>query len=290
MEAIQKAIVKARKNVSQEQINSHDHHPVKKKTSSAADKSDKKTVVDGIDDTKNILYKNTKVVAVKSEYLTQQRVLARDKNNPVAEIFKMLRTQVLLHMRQNDLKTLVVTGATEKIGKSMVASNLALSMALDTNQTIMLVDLDLKRPSISRYFGLDGSVEYGIGDYLLDDVSLDKILINPGIERLVILPGRKSYSNSSDIVSSQKMRDLIADLKHRYQSRIIIFDLPPVLSTDDALSLMSSFDASLFVIEDGVNTKDELKASKKILEKTELIGTVLNKGFIKQSSYYYSHH
>jgi Mrp family chromosome partitioning ATPase len=83
------------------------------------------------------------------------------------------------------------------------------------------------------------------------------------------------------------MHDLIKELKDRYKSRIIIFDLPPLLATDDALSLIPYFDASLMVVEDGRNTKDELKASLKVLSKTHFLGTVLNKGNIKKSTYAY---
>ena len=294
MEAIQKAIAKTKQAV--QKNDSVEARPVENKHS----RSKKAQLNEPLDSTINkgsvpadeksapveITYKQTRIIEVNQRDIFTNRVQAASSKNVVSDAFKMLRAQMLIQMREKNLKTLAVTGATEGVGKSLVAVNLAVSMSLESNQTILLVDLDLKRPSIATYFGIEKQIDRGIGDYLLDNVPLDEIFINPGMERLVLLPGRKSYNNSPEIISSQKMFDLIHDLKSHYTSRIIIFDLPPILATPDAFSLMPHFDSSILVIEDGRNTRNELNASMKMMERTTFLGSVLNKGVVHQSSYY----
>ena len=276
MEAIQKALNKAKS----QKIHKDKAEKQNKKVDSVRS--------DAIADTSNhndsFSYETTKVIAVSDNELVTRRVLATKKNNAVADVFKILRTQVLIAMRKKNYKTLAVTGATDGVGKSLVAVNLAISMAMETNQTVLLVDLDLKRPRIGWYFGFEPEV--GLDDYLVNEAPLSSAMVNPGIERLVLLAGRDSYHNSSEIVSSKKMQDLIEELKTRYESRIIIFDLPPLLASDDALSLLPNFDAALMVIENGCNTRGELTSAQRLLGKTDLLGVVLNKGILKQSTYY----
>ncbi len=276
MEAIQKALNKAKSR------QTHAVKPAKKNLKAEFVRSD--AVIDTDAHIDQFTYQTTKVIPVSENELVTKRVLATKKNNAVADVFKMLRTQVLLAMRKKNYKTLAVTGATEEVGKSLVAVNLAISMAMETNQTVLLVDLDLKRPKIGWYFGF--KPETGVDDYLVNNAPLASVMVNPGIERLVIMAGRDSYHNSSEIVSSKKMHTLIAELKSRYESRIIIFDLPPLLASDDALSLLENFDCALMVVENGRNTRSELTSAQRLLGKTDLLGVVLNKGILKQSSYY----
>jgi len=120
-------------------------------------------------------------------------------------------------------------------------------------------------------------VEHGLLDYLHSDVSVEELLVNPGVDRLVVLPGKHTTNVSSDFLSLPKMSSLVEELKNRYQSRIILFDLPPLLNTDDAVLFMHHFDAALLVIEDGKTTPEEVRRSLDILDETNLAGMVLNK-------------
>ena len=223
-----------------------------------------------------ITYTQTQVQELNQEELIQRRIIAQQKYSPEASIFKMLRTKVLKQLRDNNWNSLAVTGATQGAGKSMVAVNLAIAMAMEVNQTVLLVDLDLKYPKVHWYF--DFQVKAGLKDYILSDIPLSDILINPaGIDRLVVLPGRGEASGSSEMVSGLKMQELVNEIKSRYKSRIIIFDMPPVLAADDVLASMDYYDAALLVVEDGGNTAIEIKKSLKMLSGTNLLGTVLNK-------------
>ena len=148
-------------------------------------------------------------------------------------------------------------------------------MARGVNHSVVLVDLDLRRPSIHSFFYTDQ--QPGISEYLLEGIELSDILFNPGIERLIVLPGNKFFTNSSEILTSPKVVQLVEELKTRYQNRIVIFDLPPLLSCDDVIAFSPYIDAILLVVEEGVTKKEELKRAYELLENTNIIGTVLNK-------------
>jgi len=223
----------------------------------------------------NIKYTHTKTIDVKPEILKKNRVVAHSSETYDRDAFRLLRTQVLQRMRSNNWNALAVTSAQPGEGKSLVAVNLAITLAMDVNQTVLLVDLDIRRPSIHKYF--DYKPDKGISDFLLHDTPLQDILINPGVERMVILPGREPLFNSSEMLSSPKMVALVEELKTRYPSRIIIFDLPPLLATDDALAFSPYVDAILLVAEEGKTSKEDLKQVKNILKESNIIGTVLNK-------------
>ena len=223
----------------------------------------------------SISYSETKVVNVPNHILEKKRIIAGFYNNPQSAVFRMLRTQVLKKMRSNRWQTLAVTSPTAGEGKSVVAANLAIAIAMELNQTVLLVDMDLRNPSISNYFGLNARV--GLKDYLSGDLNLSEVLINPGIKRLVILPGVGRAEDSAELLSSPKMASLVADIKSQYDSRVIIFDVPPVLQTDDVSLAASYFDSTLLVLEDGKNKESNITKSLQMLEGSHLLGTVVNK-------------
>lgn len=223
----------------------------------------------------NIQYTQTKVVKTPSSVLENNRVIAGHYNNPQSAVFRMLRTQVLQKMRQNDWQSIAITSPTAGEGKSLVSANLAVAVAMELNQTVLLVDMDLRNPSIAKYFGLN--VDAGLKEYLQEDLYLHHVLVNPGIERLVVLPGVGRAEDSAELLSSPKMASLVKDIKSQYNSRVIIFDVPPLLQTDDVLLSTNYFDCTLLVLEDGKNNEANIKKSLQLLEGTHLIGTVMNK-------------
>ena len=235
----------------------------------------------------SIRYTKTKTVSLDPEVLRNNRVIMGLYNEPRADIFRVLRTNVIRQLRENNWNSFAITSATLGAGKTFISVNLAIAIAMEGNQSVLLVDADLKRPAVCNY--LDLQLEAGLFDYLNGNISLEDILINPGIERLVILPGRNSNTNTSELISSRKMVDLIKEIKSRYESRIIMFDLPPLFAADDALLFMPHIDAALLVVEDGKNTSDELQHSMHILEQTNLLGLVVNKSRQPVPSYQYGY-
>lgn len=235
----------------------------------------------------SITYNQTKIIKKTPEELAERRLVAGLQNDPRSTLFKLLRTQVLQQLRENNWNSLAITAATQGAGKSLVAANLAISISLEVNHTVLLVDLDLRRPSVHKYF--DFKPEYGLRDYLMDSVPIQDILVNPGFERLVLLPGRGSTYDASELISSHKMMKLVEELKYRYNSRMVIFDLPPLLAVDDAMVFLPHVDSALLVVENGKNTEEEVLKSMKLLEHTNYIGTVLNKSDEGKEKHYYGY-
>jgi capsular exopolysaccharide synthesis family protein len=231
-----------------------------------------------------IQYTHSNRIDTMQNTLIENRLIAGILSDPRAAAFRMLRTQVLHTMRENDWTVLAITGPTSGIGKSLIAANLAISMSLEVNQTVLLVDLDLRRPALHKYFGFEP--DQGLLDYLTGDAKLEDLFVNPTYKRLLLLPGRGTTSESSELLSSPRMLDMINDLKKKYESRIIIFDLPPLLNNDDAMVFLPNVDATLMVVENGKNTESEVQQSMRLLQSTNLIGTVLNKADEEIRDYY----
>ena len=223
----------------------------------------------------SINYSQTAVQNADLKRLQDHRVVAMADHDPAAAAYKVLRTHVLQRMRVKGWKTLAITSPGEGNGKTITAINLAISLARDVKQTVLLVDLDLRRPSIARYF-FDHAVP-GLSDYITDDRPLSELLLNPGIERLVLLPGHHSFTHSSEVLCSPKVIGMVDELKARYEDRLILFDMPPVLASDDVIAFLPYLDAVMLVIEEGRTSKDELTSAYSLLSEEKVLGTVLNK-------------
>ncbi len=213
--------------------------------------------------------------SINPELMRQKRVVTFQNQNAEAEAFRMLRTKILKQLKKNDWNSFGITAPAQGAGKSTLAVNLAIAMAMDVNQSVLLVDLDLRYPKIHWFFGLEN--QNGIRDYFLSDKPLSEILVNPGVDRLAVLPGRGQALGSSEILSGPKMKKLVNEINQQNQSRIIIYDLPPVLATDDVLVTTDYYDAVLVVVEEGRTQPEEVTKTMKLLAGKNLLGTVLNK-------------
>ena len=234
----------------------------------------------------SVEYEQTRVVSLNHDLLAKNRIVAFNKNNHLSLGFDILRTQVIKKMLKNGWRTLAITSPIPACGKTMVSINLAMSIAHHTDRTAMLVDFDLRRPTISKCMGL--STGPTLNDVLAGDASVAESLVNPGLDRFVILPTAMPVKNPSEVLSSRKVTNLITEFRDRYAERIVIFDLPPLLGTDDAMIMMSQVDCVLVVVGNGMVSKTDLTESMRYVDSTKLLGTVLNKAKItsSQSGYY----
>lgn len=223
----------------------------------------------------DINYSQTQTVKLDTDNLERNRIFAFNKNDPMSVTFDVLRTQILQTMEEKGWRTLAITSPTPAVGKTVVGINLAMSIAQKTDKTAMLVDFDLRQPRIGLYLGLP--MEKSLNDLLDDEANLSHILVNPDIPRLVLLPTKQAVTNPAETLSSQKISNLIKDLRDRYDSRIIIFDLPSLLHADDAISVLPQIDCVLMVFANGQHTKRDIDDALRHLSKTNLIGTVFNK-------------
>jgi capsular exopolysaccharide synthesis family protein len=223
-----------------------------------------------------IVYTRTRSLDVPLSVLRQQRVMAAYDKGPYVDAIKILRTQVLQRLRENNWNVLGVTSPGHGEGKTLTAVNLAASLAMETTQTVLLVDANLRNPSIHDVFRFEDCP--GLADYLLDNQPIEDLLVHPGIGRFVVLPGGRAISNSAEILTSPKMLSLVEEFKHRYPSRIIIFDLPPLLPTADVLAFAPYIDALLLVVEEGKTTSAEVQRALLLVKDSRpVLGTVLNK-------------
>ena len=233
-----------------------------------------------------VRYTMTKMVEVSPQQLLENRIIAALPEHKFKDAYRMLRTRVLQTMRNNGWTSVAVTGPASGCGKTLTAINLAVSLAMEVSNTVLLVDLDLRRPTIHKYFGYEP--ELGLSDYLTKDIPLHQLLFTPGIDRLVVLPGRSALPNSAEMLRSPRMIALVNELKTRYPDRLIVFDLPPILAADDALAFSPYTDCFLMVAESGGTRKEDLQKAYDILKSTPLVGTVLNKSEVPSSGYGYA--
>ncbi|MFH2045573.1 MAG: polysaccharide biosynthesis tyrosine autokinase [Pseudomonadota bacterium] len=192
----------------------------------------------------------------------------------VSEQFKKLRTHLLMPTLGEKPKTILITSAFSGEGKSLIAINLAITIAMELQSHALLLDCDLRNPSLSRWFGVDKAK--GLSDYLLGYADLPDLLIKTGIDKLNILTGGSSQENPVELIGSKKMEGLIDELKSRYSDRHIILDSSPVLATTEPHVLYKLVDCIILVIRAGVTPRGPVQQVIKFLGKDKIIGVVLN--------------
>lgn len=232
-----------------------------------------------------ISYHSSSVIVLDQAHLEKNRIVAHIKNDNNSAVFDSLRTQVLQKMEENNWRTLAVVSPTPESGKTLVSINLAISIAHQPQKTAILVDFDLRRPKIASYLGIH--TEKSMNDYLQNKAQLQDVMFNPGIPRLVVIPTMRPVSKSAETLSSKKVTNLIQELRERYDSRIVIFDSPPVLNSDDAMVLLPQVDCILLVVANGMSTQSEIEQTLHHLPKENLLGVVLNRAELESKAYYY---
>ena len=224
----------------------------------------------------DLIYTRTRCVDVSPSIYREKNIVAALPGHELQDTYRMLRTRINKVMRANGWKMIMVTGAHRGAGKSMTAVNLAVAMSMDVNSYVMLVDADLRQPSIHEYFGYQP--ELGFGDYLKDGAPIEDMLFHPnGLDRLVVLPGRGRIENSAEMLASPRAEVAAAEFKTRYVNRVVIVDAPPILNSDDVVVTDGYIDAVLLVAEAGVTKREELQECLRVLGNIPVLGTVLNK-------------
>lgn len=227
-------------------------------------------------DVSSIEYTRTQSLDASHDKMRESRLVSAMEHSGYTDAMKILSTQVLQRMNEYGWNSLAVTSPRKAEGKTSIAINLGISIAREVEYTVLLVDANLRHSNLHEFFGL--KPEHGLGEYLTTDIELSSVLINPkGLDHFVILPAGKPLMSSTELLSSPKMCSLVQELSARYPKRIIIFDLPPVLETADALAFVPCIDTVLVVVEDDVTKDDDLKSAIDMLSVTDIIGTVLNK-------------
>jgi len=205
-----------------------------------------------------------------------------------AEEIRKVKSMLLDKTRKGDFKnTLMITSALPGEGKTTTSINLAISLAEEYDHTVLLVEADLRRPTMHQYMTLEDRP--GFSDYLLGEVELSDAIIPTGIGKLSIIRAGRSVSNPAELFSSQRTKNLIMEMKSRYPDRYIIFDTPPILPFTEARSLAKLVDSSLFVVMERHATVSDIKESLEVLKESQVLGIIYNNSqqFIKDKRYGY---
>ncbi len=202
-----------------------------------------------------------------------------------SEMFKILRGNILFPAdKSKPPKSILVTSALPDEGKSFIAANLAVSIAQNINEHVLLMDCDVRRPTIHNIFGLGDTL--GLTEYLNQNVSIAEALVKTEINKLTILPGGTPPQNPAELLSSKKMRELVAELTLRYEDRYVIIDSPPPQLTAETNAIARQVDGVIIVVKTGWTPRDLVSELIENIGKEKVLGVVMNWFDLRSSSYY----
>jgi len=217
--------------------------------------------------------------------LERNCVLPQVADRAAIHAYKFLRTRLLHRLAAKRWRSVAVTSTKPGEGKTLTSINLAVSLSREPNTRVCLADFDLLRPQVAIQMGLD--CEWGLDDYLLGDAEPLQVMYGCGSQSLIVIPNKRPFGNSSEMLASARMTDLLKSIETELPNHLVIFDMPP-LTYDDVLSFAPQVDCVLLVIAEGQTERADLTKAKELLEGMKLVGVVLNRSAERASkSYYY---
>jgi protein-tyrosine kinase len=222
-------------------------------------------------------------------------VVPSSPRSQIAEEFRVIKRPILANAHGKGAapvdngNLIMVTSSVPGEGKSFNSINLAMSIAMELDNRVLLVDADVARPSVLNLLGLPPAK--GLMDVLLDEsVSLPDVLLRTNVEKLTILPAGMPHKNATELLASGAMRALLIELAHRYPDRIIIFDSPPLMVTTEAPVLAQSMGQLLLVVEAGRTTHTMVKQALSKVQGCPVKMLVLNKARYARTDGYYGYY
>ena len=220
---------------------------------------------------------------INLEKLRQAGMITPDgERSQIAEAFRLIKRPLLANSFHNgnaqtdNHNLIMVTSALAEEGKTFCATNLAMSIAMEMDHTVLLVDADVARPSVLEYLGLEPSP--GLLDVLLEDnLDLADVLIRTNVEKLAILPAGRQHKRATELLGSHAMNDLLKEIAQRYPDRIVIFDAPPLLLTSEAQTLASQMGQIVMVVEAETTPQKAVMEALRQIESCDTINFIYNK-------------
>jgi receptor protein-tyrosine kinase len=221
-------------------------------------------------------------------------VTPASSNSKIAGEFRVIKRPLLANAQGKGVtpvergNLIMVTSSLAGEGKSFVAVNLAMSIAMEVDSTVLLVDGDVIAPGVMRTLGLRESK--GLID-LLTTPSLDvgDVLLKTNVDRLSVLPAGTSHDRASELLASDAMARLLQDLASRYPDRVILFDSPPLLATTESRALASHMGQIVVVVEADRTPKGTVEDALSKVEACPVVMTVLNKAVESELGSYYGY-
>jgi exopolysaccharide/PEP-CTERM locus tyrosine autokinase len=215
------------------------------------------------------------VKAISTNITNPFLVTANDINSPAAEQYRKLKSLIVKLSQMGDFdKALMVTSSMAGEGKTVTSINLAITLAQELDHTVLLVEADIRKPTVMQYLGLHA--ERGLTDCVIDGIDVSEVLVKTGIGSLTVLPAGRQVDNPVEIFSSNRMVSLFNEIKQRYNDRYVIVDTTPLLPFAEPHYIANLIGAVLMVVRAGVTTPDKLKRSLEILKDNNLLGVVSN--------------
>jgi exopolysaccharide/PEP-CTERM locus tyrosine autokinase len=225
---------------------------------------------------------------------SRRLVAMNDFNLPITEEFRKMKSIVMQLIKKDPANNLLlVTSSISGEGKSITALNLAISLAQEHDQHVLIIDADLRKPSIGRYLGL--TTQKGLTEYLKENAPLDDLLIKTGLGSLIFLPAGASEINPVELFSSQKMKDLLTKLKERFSGGYIVIDSSPVLPFAEARILSTLADGVVYVVKESGTSVKNIQEGLGSLPEANILGLVYNQATTASLAggyhyYYYDYH
>ena len=222
------------------------------------------------------------VMVPNEDCLEKYHVVAALKNAPDRTVYKVLRTRVLQRLRASRFNVIGVTAASPGEGKTLTAINFAYTLAQAVNHQVVLLDLDLRRPSVHEYLGI--SPPKDLFDLLDGSAKLEEVLVCPNANRMAVITCQSPIRDSSEVLSSPEMASIIHQLKSLGPNTITVVDLPPALASDDVIAFSPLVDALMLVVAQGQCRREDLREAEEMLRDYEILGVVLNQSRDKSAA------
>ncbi len=219
-----------------------------------------------------------------SAEINKRRIALLQPDSYVAEQFRALRGRIDAIAGQHPVRSIVVTSAYPGEGKTTAAVNLAAVTALSLGRRVLLVDCDLRKPKVHESLGINP--EYGLTEVLLDQTDLDKAVVKVEGANLEVLAVRGKPPNPSELLGSDRMRELMQEMTARYDR--VILDSPAALGLPDAKCVAELSDGMVMVVRAGVTAQQDVEAVLEILDRRRVLGMILNGARVDQGRYGYA--
>jgi receptor protein-tyrosine kinase len=221
--------------------------------------------------------------AIDQQQLIRGGLLApMDHAVPIADEFRRIKRPLISNATNatddvhDHMNVIMITSALPNAGKTFCSMNLAVSMSLERELNVLLVDADVAKRHITRELGLADAP--GLIDLLLDEShSLDESLVRTDMNDIQVLPAGRGHPQATELLASERMSRIIDELATRYADRIILLDSPPLLITSEAQALASQVGQIALVIEAGETTQQSLLQTIEVLDRNKAINCILNK-------------
>ena len=249
-------------------------------------------VLNSTQDEKPFITNQTETLKIDKKSLEERGYLIDNgTRKSIKDEFRQIKRKLLNNAFGAASKTLdnsnlvMVSSSKPNEGKTFVSINLALSIALEQDKTVLLIDADVLRPSINRELGV-GDVP-GIIEYLLGEKeSAGDIIYNTDIDKLKVVPAGEPHHLSNELLASDKMESLAKELAERYPDRIVIFDCPPLIGVTETLVLANLMGQAIVVVEESKTLLSDIQKATENLSDDLALGIVLNKAIKSHKDMY----